>query len=433
MKKTLLSTLLASTIGLLSWQTFAANDLQDIYQLATQKDPTVLRSAASRDRAVASIDVSRAALLPSVTGRAGFNRSSQDSFDFDGPNTLSANVTLNQSLFSWSNWGKLDRAEKVALQVQTAYDSEVQNLIVRVTEAYFNVLGASDDLGFAQAEKRSIERQLEQTKQRFAVGLTAITDVHEAQAQFDSAVAREIGAVNKLENMREFLREITGQYHQDLAELNTDKFAPGLPSPEKVQDWVNLAQQDNLVLKSQRVLLDIANQDIDLAKAGHYPTLNLTARLGVNKTSGFDRNDDSSIGINLDVPIYSGGGVQAGVAVAQSNYVEVSQTLELNHRAVIRQVRNSFNGVNAQISSIKALEQAVVSAESALNATEAGFEVGTRTIVDVLLSTRNLFEARRNLSGARYNYIVTMLQLKQAAGSLSEQDLLAINQALTNQ
>lgn len=433
MKKTLLSTLLASTLGLLNWQTFAANDLQDIYQLATQKDPTVLRSAASRDRAAASIDVSRAALLPSVTGRAGFNRSSQDSFDFDGPNTLSANVTLNQSLFSWANWGKLDRAEKVALQVQTAYDSEVQNLIVRVTEAYFNVLGASDDLGFAQAEKRSIERQLEQTKQRFAVGLTAITDVHEAQAQFDSAVAREIGAENKLENMREFLREITGQYHQDLAELNTDKFAPGQPSPEKVQDWVSLAQQDNLVLKSQRVLLDIANQDIDLAKAGHYPTLNLTARLGVNKTSGFDRNDDSSIGINLDVPIYSGGGVQAGVAVAQSNYVEVSQTLELNHRAVIRQVRSSFNGVNAQISSIKALEQAVVSAESALNATEAGFEVGTRTIVDVLLSTRNLFEARRNLSSARYNYIVTMLQLKQAAGNLSEQDLLAINQALTTQ
>lgn len=432
MNKTLLSTLLASTIGLLSWQAFAADDLRDIYQLATQKDPIVLRSAASRDRAAASIDVSRAALLPNVTGKAGYSRRDQDGFGFDGPNTLSASVTLSQSLFSWADWGRLERAEKVALQVQTVYDSEVQNLIVRVTSAYFQVLGAADSVGFAEAEKRSIERQLEQTKQRFAVGLTAITDVHEAQAQYDSAVAREIIAQNELENAREFLREITGQYHQELAELNTDKFAPGRPSPEKVQDWVSLAQDNNLVLKSQRVLLDIADQDIALAKAGHYPTLNLNAEIGANKASGFDRADNSSVGINLIVPIYSGGGVEAGVAVAQSNYVEVSQTLELNHRAVIRQVRSSFNGVNAQISSIRALEQAVVSAESALNATEAGFEVGTRTIVDVLLSTRNLFEAKRNLASARYTYILSMMQLKQAAGNLTEQDLLAVNQALTD-
>ncbi|MGI5309000.1 outer membrane channel protein TolC [Rheinheimera sp. WS51] len=433
MKQTLLSSFFATTIGLLSWHSYAADDLQDIYQLATQKDPTVLRAAASRDRAAAGIDVSRAVLLPNVTGSAGYGRSDNDGFGFDGPNALTADITLRQSLFDWSNWGKLARAEKVALQVQTAYDSEVQNLLVRVTNAYFDALSAKDDLGFAEAEKRSIERQLEQTKQRFAVGLTAITDVHEAQAQYDSAVAREIIAQNELENAREFLREITGQYHQDLAQLNTDKFSTGQPSPEKVQDWVSLAQDNNLVLKSQRVLLDIAEQDIDLAKAGHYPSLNLTAQLGVTKVSGFDRADDSSIGINLAVPIYSGGGVEAGVAVAQSNYVEVSQTLELNHRAVIRQVRSSYNGVNAQISSIRALEQAVVSAQSALNATEAGFEVGTRTIVDVLLSTRNLFEAKRNLAKARYTYILSMMKLKQAAGNLSEQDLLAVNQALISE
>jgi outer membrane protein len=431
MKKTLLSTLLASSFALLSWHTAAA-DLQEIYQLATQKDPTVLRAAATRDAAALNIDVSRASLLPNITASASFGRDDRSSSSFDAPNSSSASITLQQSLFNWGDWGRLSRAEQVALQVQTVYDSEVQNLIVRVTQSYFNVLGAIDDLGFAQAEKRAIERQLEQTKQRFAVGLTAITDVHEAQAQYDSAVAREIAAENELENAREFLREITGQYHEDLALLNTDKFSPGSPSPAAVQDWVKLAQDYNLVLKSQRVLLDIADKDIDLAKAGHYPTLGLTARMGTGKVSGADRVDSSSVGIELAVPIYSGGGVSAGVEVAKANYVEVGQTLELNHRAVIRQVRSSFNGVNAQISSIRALEQAVVSAESALNATEAGFEVGTRTIVDVLQSTRNLFEARRNLSSARYTYIVTMLQLKQAAGSLSEQDLAAINQALTN-
>jgi len=431
MKKTLLNTLLASSFGLFSLQISAA-DLQEIYQLATQKDPTVLRAAASRDRAARGIDVSRASLLPSITASASFGRNDSSSYGLDAPNANSASISLAQSLFDWGRWERLNRAEQVALQVQTAYDSEVQNLIVRVTNTYFDVLSAVDDLGFAQAEKRAIERQLEQTKQRFAVGLTAITDVHEAQAQYDSAVAREIAAENELENAREFLREITGQYHESLASLNTDKFSPGTPSPSQVQDWVKLAQDNNLTLKSQRVLLDIADKDITLAETGHYPTLSLSAELGTGKVSGMDRSESSSAGISLAVPIYSGGGVNAEVEVAKANYVEVSQTVELNHRAVIRQVRSSFNGVNAQISSIKALEQAVVSAESALNATETGFEVGTRTIVDVLQSTRNLFEARRNLSGARYNYIVTMLQLKQAAGNLSEQDLMAVNQALTN-
>lgn len=431
MKKNLLTTLIASSFGLFSLN-LAAADLQEIYQLATQKDPTVLRAAASRDRAALGIDVSRASLLPSVTASASFGRDDKSGYNLDAPNSTSASVTLKQSLFNWGNWERLDRAEQVALQVQTAYDAEVQGLIVRVTESYFNVLKAVDDLGFAQAEKRAIERQLEQTKQRYAVGLTAITDVHDAQAQFDSAVASEIAAENAVTNAREFLREITGQYHEELASLNTTKFSPSNPTPTNIQEWVQLAQDYNLVLKSQRILLDIADKDIDLAKTGHYPTLDLSATLGTAKTSGFERGESSSAGITLAVPIYSGGGTSAGVDVAKANYVEVSQTLELNHRSVIRQVRNSYNGVNALISSIRALEQAVVSAESALNATETGFEVGTRTIVDVLQSTRNLFNARRNLSGARYNYIVTILKLKQAAGNLSEADLTAVNQALTN-
>lgn len=431
MKKTLLSTLVLSSLSLFSLQA-AAQNLQDIYQLATQKDPTVLRAAASRDSAVASIDVSRATLLPQVNLSASYGRNDRASHSFDGPNSLGGDITLNQSLFNWGNWKNLSRAEKFALQSQTTYDSEVQALIVRVTQAYFDVLKASDDLGFAQAEKRSIERQLEQTKQRFAVGLTAITDVHEAQAQFDSAVAREISAENGLENAREYLREITGQYHDQLDALNTSRFAPGTPTPSTIREWVNMAQDNNLILKAQRLLLEIADLEIERAKAGHYPTLGLSASLGTSKPSGLDRTDTSSVGVSLNVPIFSGGGTQAGVEVARANYVEVSQTLELNYRGVMRQVRISYNSVNALLSSIRALEQAVISAESALKATEAGFEVGTRTIVDVLLSTRNLFDARRNLSSARYDYILAMLQLKQAAGNLTEQDLLAVNQALGN-
>jgi outer membrane protein len=431
MKKTLLSTLVLSSLSLFSLN-LSAEDLQTVYQLATQKDPVVQRAAASRDAATARIDVSKARLLPSIVFGADVSRTSRDNLRFSGENSVGAGIQARQSLFDWSNWQGLDRAEKIALQSQTIYDAEVQALIVRVTDAYFSVLKARDNLTFVAAEKRSVERQLEQTKQRFAVGLTAITDVHEAQAQFDSVVAREISSENALENAREALREITGQYHAQVAQLDTDKFAASRPSPEVVTDWVSIAQENNLALKAQRIALDVSALDIDLAKSGHLPTLDASANLGVTKVSGIDRSDNSSIGINLSVPIYAGGGIEAGVRVAQANYVEVSQAFEQTHRSVVRQVRSSFNDVNSQMSVIRALEQAVISAQSALQATEAGFEVGTRTIVDVLLSTRNLFDAQRNLSGARYDYILAQLQLKQAAGNLTEQDLLAINSALIN-
>ncbi|WP_423187532.1 outer membrane channel protein TolC [Alishewanella sp. d11] len=431
MKKTLISTLVLSSLSLFSLN-LSAEDLKTVYQLATQKDPVVQRAAATRDAAAARIDVSKASLLPTISLDIEAGRSTRENLRFSSDNAVGATLQARQSVFSWTNWQNLSRAEKVALQNQTVYDAELQSLILRVTNAYFDVLKANDNLTFVAAEKRSVERQLEQTKQRFAVGLTAITDVHEAQAQFDSVVAREINSENQLENAREALREITGQYHEQVAQLNTDKFSTSRPTPEAATDWVSIAEQNNLTLKAQRIALDVSALDIDLAKAGHLPTLTANASVGVTKVSGVDRADTSSLGLTLAVPIYSGGGIEANVRVAQANYVEVSQALEQSHRSVVRQIRSSFNNVNSQMSQIRALEQAVISAQSALQATEAGFEVGTRTIVDVLLSTRNLFDAQRNLSGARYDYILAQLQLKQAAGNLSEQDLLAINNALTN-
>ncbi len=451
MKKTLLSTLLATSFTMFSAQ--AADNLQSIYQLAMQKDPQLLKAMATRDAAKQGIDVSKASLLPQVNFSTGYTKTMSESPEFlesgivvvDGENTgWDARVALQQSLFDWSNWKNLDTAEKRALQSQTNLDAATQALIVRVSQAYFNVLKAVDDLGFAEAEKRAIERQLEQTKQRFAVGLTAITDVHEAQAQFDSALAREITAQNNLETAREALREITGQYHDELASLNTDKFSTQTPSPATADEWVKLAEQLNLSLKANKLALEIADNDIERAKAGHYPTASLDASWstrdteventidGQTLTTNLPRLDTKQIGVTLSVPIYSGGATTAQTSVARANYVAASQDLELSYRTAVRQVRSSFNDINANIATIRALEQAVISAESALNATEAGFEVGTRTIVDVLQSTRNLFEARRNLSGARYNYIIAILTLKQAAGNLSEQDLQAINQALAS-
>jgi outer membrane protein len=452
MKKTFLSTLMLSSLAVFSVNSMADN-LAAVYQLATQKDPQLLRAMAVRDAAKQRIDISKARLLPQVNLTAGYSKSMAERSTFindglvivDNESTgWDAQVNLSQSIFDWTNWKNLNTAEKLAMQSQTILDAAAQGLIVRVSQNYFNVLKAVDDLGFAGAEKRAIERQLEQTKQRFAVGLTAITDVHEAQAQFDSAVAREIAAQNMLETARETLREITGQYHSELASLDTTKFETVQPSPATADAWVTLAEQLNLTLKANKLALDIAQNDIENAKAGHYPTLSLDATygtgdseskntlLGNTETTNLPRLDNSRIGLNLRVPLYSGGATTAATDEARANYVAASQDLEQSYRTAVRQVRVSFNDINANISTIRALEQAVISAESALNATEAGFEVGTRTIVDVLQSTRNLFEARRNLSGARYNYVIAILSLKQAAGNLSEQDLLSINQALTN-
>ena len=294
---------------------------------------------------------------------------------------------------------------------------------------------AKDSLIFVQAEKRAIERQLEQTKQRFNVGLTAITDVHEAQANFDNTVAQEIITENVVELRLEQMREITGKYHSNISILNTENFSASRPSPEGVDNWLKIAEEKNLDLMVRNFSKDIAKDDIASAKAGHYPTLSLSGSYGRNDTeingnSDFPARDNNSIGLTLSVPIYSGGAVTARTAQARYRFVAASEDLELAYRSTVRSVRSAYNDVIAATSTIRALKQAVVSADSALKATEAGFDVGTRTIVDVLNSTRNQFDARQRLASARYDFISAILDLKRASGNLTEQDLVDINRGL---
>ncbi len=431
MKKTVLSSLVCAALGLFSLQASAEN-LQNIYQLALKKDPAVLKSAAQRDVSTASVDISKANFLPTIAFSSTIGKSRETVAGVTSPTGTgyTNQITVRQTIFDWGDWSRLSTAEKQALQGQTYYNASLQALIVRVSQAYFAVLSANDDLTFVVAEKRAVERQLEQTRERYQVGLTAITDLHEAQAQFDAVVAREISATNLLENAKEALQEITGEYHSTLEPLNTVRFKPTAPQPSNAADWVAIAEENNLDLKARKLAVEIAQNDIDLAQSGHYPTLGLNASKTLNDSSrSFQRNEDS-VGVTLSVPIYSGGATEAGVDVQRANYVATSEDLELGHRSVLRQIRSSYNNVGAAIAGIKALEQSVISAESALKATEAGFEVGTRTIVDVLVSTRNLFDARRNLTKSRYDYILAVLSLKQAAGTLTEDDLGLVNQAL---
>lgn len=430
MKKSLLALLVGFSV---TSQVFA-DDLYQVYQQALQSDPATLQSQARKDAAFASIGRSRASLLPQIDFTLSASKNGGDS-DTEGNQ---AGIRLTQSIYSAANWAGLDRAELIASQSEASYGAAKQDLILRTVSSYFNVLQAMDDLEFAQSEKRAIERQLEQTKQRFEVGLTAITDVHEAQAQYDTSVASEISAQNAVEINLEALREITGNYHRSVSVLDTDKFSASQPMPANVLDWLKIAEEKNLQLMTSKLGVDISKQSIDIASAGHYPTVGLTASLnsGGDQFSDFgtsNRYNTSSIGVSVNVPIYSGGGTKAGVDVAKFNFVESSEERERTYRSVERSVRSNYYDVTAAISRIKAFEQAVVSAESALKATEAGFDVGTRTIVDVLNSTRNLFDARRNLSRVRYGYVTSILALKLAAGTLSEQDVIDINQGLKNQ
>ncbi|MBA6340805.1 outer membrane channel protein TolC [Colwellia sp. MB02u-10] len=427
-----------------------AEDLLSVYQQAQASDPVVLRAHAQYLATEEGIEQARSVLLPQVYGSASYTESesefipTSDTGQSSGllltnkSDTTSYGINLDMELYNHSTWLKLDNAKKVAHQSDVSYQLAKQDLIVRVTQAYFQVLSSKDDLEFSKAEKAAIERQLEQTKQRFSVGLTAITDVHEAQAQYDNAVTSEIRSENQVFNAEEALRVITNVYPRDLNILNTERFSTSRPYPDSANEWQQTAEAKNLELIAERINIDIAKENINIAKSGHYPTLSLNGSYGSreqdNEVNSLNFNnpalDSHSIGVSLYVPIYSGGAISSSVRQAQSNYVAASQNMEQTHRNVVRNTRNAYNTVITAVSAIKSLEQAVVSAQSALKATEAGFEVGTRTIVDVLNSTRNLYDAKRNLSSTRYNYIQNVLALKRAGGTITEQDLADINQGL---
>lgn len=428
----LLPLFISAAIGSLSSSAFA-DTLAEVYDQAKQNDPTLLRSAAQRDAAFEAVTSSRSTLLPQINLTANYdiNRGDRNSASNDSDG-WGAGIGFTQELYKRSSWITLDTAEKTARQADSSYAAEQQGLILRVATAYFEVLRAQDNLEFVRAEKAAVARQLEQTKQRFEVGLSAITDVHDAQAQYDAVLADEVLAENTLTNNYEGLREITGQEHSNLSILDTDRFSAS-KSSESAVALVEQAQEKNLSLLAARISQDIAKDNISLESSNHLPTLNLKGGYNLTDTnadSGDTETDNFNIGLQLDVPLYTGGKTTSLTKQAEYNYVAASEDLEATYRSVVKDVRAFNNNISASIGALRAYEQSVVSAQSALEATEAGFDVGTRTIVDVLDSTRRLYDANKNLSDARYNYILSVLQLRQAVGTLSEQDIVDVNAGL---
>ena len=417
-----------------------AENLLQVYQQARTSNPDLRKSAADRDAAFEKINEARSPLLPQLGLGADYTYTN----GFRDSNGVNSNVTsgslqLTQSLFDMSKWRALTLQEKAAGIQDVTYQTDQQTLILNTATAYFNVLSAIDSLSYTEAQKQAIYRQLDQTTQRFNVGLVAITDVQNARSQYDTVLANEVTARNNLDNAVEALRQVTGNYYPELASLNVDSFKTD--KPQGVNSLLKEAENRNLSLLQARLNQDLAREQIRQAQDGHLPTLDLTASTGVSNTSysgsktnssQYNDNDagQNKIGLSFSLPLYQGGMVNSQVKRAQYNFVGASEQLESAHRSVVQTVRSSFNNINASISSINAYKQAVVSAQSSLDAMEAGYSVGTRTIVDVLDATTTLYNAKQQLSSARYNYLINQLNIKNALGTLNEQDLLALNNTL---
>ncbi len=447
--------LLLAALALFTPQKSQAESLLDIYQRALQNDPRIHEAEARRLAALEAEPQARGALFPQIdfSGSITESESSGTSVDADATGNFGTfssesesevtqwQVSLRQTLFRWDQIVGLRRADKIVAKAEADREAAQQDLIVRVTEAYFNVLAAEDRLRAVNADKQAISRQLEQAKQRFDVGLIAITDVQESQAAFDLATAREIGAKRELATARELLREITGDYVTEL-KAPKENFPLDPPNPVAEEDWIELSMEQNLALVAARLDEELARDQIALQRTGHYPTVDLVVTKGdrdtdsdrsVNGSPFFpaDSNGDSdSIGVQVTVPLFSGGQTNSRVKQAIYEHRAQRKVLERVTRETEREARDSYLGVLSEISRVKALEQAVASSRTALEATEAGFDVGTRTIVDVLDSQFALYQAITNFYQARYDYILNSMRLRQAAGSLQIQDLERLDQFL---
>ncbi|MGD9299025.1 MAG: TolC family outer membrane protein, partial [Thiohalocapsa sp.] len=411
-----------------------AEDLLAVYDLAVDSDPT-LREAEQTLYATREIKPqARALLLPNfgVTGEVdyqnvdasgtgvtgSFNRS-------DSYSTQRLAAVVNQSVYDRGNWVRLSQADDTIAQAEAAYRSAQIDLMVRTTQAYFGVLEAADRVRVEEALVAANERQLEQSKQRFEVGLVAITDVNDSQAAFDRSRANLITAENALNNAWEALRRIIGPVSVPLARLG-DQLPLAPPQPNDINIWAETALANNYAIIAARESAEAARKDIEIERSGYYPSVDLQAGYDVSR-SGAQFNTDSDtgfVGLTLNVPIYQGGAVASRTRQAGHQFRAAQDRLDQQRRAVINQVKDAFRGIISSISDVRARQAAIVSARSSLESTQAGLEVGTRTQVDVLNAQRALFQAEFDYLAARYDYIINGVLLHQATSTLTR-DVLA--------
>ncbi|MCP4488221.1 MAG: TolC family outer membrane protein [Gammaproteobacteria bacterium] len=411
-----------------------AQDLIDVYNQALQQDAQLRIAESEYLAATEALPVASSAYLPQVNFSANVTSSDSDSGSTGDDGTTDSygyTLSLFQNIYNAETIALVDIAEAQVAKAEADLAVSRQDLIIRVAERYFGILASEDNLELAIAEKNAIGRQLEQAQKRFEVGLIAITDVHEAQARYDSAVAQQLLAKNLLDNASQALQVIIAETPDlQLAQLG-DELELGIPAPEDSRLWVEVALKNNNGLVSSLATLNVAKYTRAQLASSDTPTLDFTASYTdtsiESDISGEYDQEDLALQIELNVPLYTGGRISAQKQQAESEYQAAKDATLLQQRLTSQQTRDAYLGVVSGISQVKALRQALSSSTTALEATEAGFEVGTRTSVDVLVSLRETYAARRDYASSRYDYLINILRLKQASGLLNVDDLLEIN------
>ncbi len=424
-------------VTLSCWQSASAVDLKEVYKLALQNDAELMIAESNYIAAIQALPLAESGRRPQIffnaDGRA--NESDNSETGTNSSDNIGYSVNLTQSIYDSSIDGDVNIAEANTRAELARLKSARQSLVLRVSVTYFSILAAGDNVEFTYAERNAISRQLEEAQKRFEVGLIAITDVQEAQASFDNAEAQVILAENILENSFQALVVLTADSSiRELSPLG-EVLKLSLPDPVTVQAWVLLALNNNLDLLAAQESLNAARFERDKSNRNRNPTLDFIASYGSDDRNddllGDSRQDDLIVGIELQVPLYAGGRIPAERAQSEASYRSAQNTLLLQSRLTQQQSSTAYLNVVSGISQVKALKQAFKSSQIALEATQAGFEVGTRTSVDVLISLRETFRTQRDYAGARYQYVLNKLRLKQTAGILEESDLDDANNSLT--
>ena len=418
-------------------------DLLAVYHQALANDPALASALSANKAAQEIIEQGKALYRPTVSFTAGVNNSRTkirylDSSLQDGSSnfdTYRAGVEARQPIYRKQNLVQMDQAKVQVSQADKQYNLSQQTLILRTTEAYFEVLIAQDKIDLIRAQKEAILSQLDQANATFEVGTATITDVNEAQARYDLIVAQEIAAVNEHQIAKRAVQAITGEIPETLATVKTDIQVVSLQ--QNMQDWQEIARQNNLNIQIQQDNLKLAEQEIELKSAGHLPTLDAVASYTDNYTNGspsvFSTGNElknATIGLQFEIPIYQGGAVSSQVRQAAYNKQKAQDDLDLARRQTDLETQRTYLNLDTSIAQVKALEQALISSQSQLDSTKLGYEVGVRTSVDVLNAQQQLYSAKRDLLQARYNYLVNIVRLKSASGLVAEADLVEINQQL---
>jgi len=426
-------------IALLGWsQTVSAKDLVTVYKLALENDAELQIAEADYLTAIQAVPFARASSKPQISLNANAAASEVDNSESGSSSETNTGYSLNltQSLYDNVVTGNINAAEATSAAQLARVQAARQSLVLRVAQTYFGILAAHDNVEFTEAERTSIARQLEQAEKRFEVGLIAITDVHEAQARFDTSDAQAILAENILENSYQALVVITGEDNiRNLARLGGE-LKLEVPQPTDSEAWVKLALEFNRDLLAAQQNLNAARFERDKNARRGYPTLDLVARYSDSDfNSDDDFRDDSSqedvtVGLELEIPLYTGGRISSEQARSESEYSSAQNAVLLQNRLATQQARTAYLDVVSGISSVKAFKQALASTKIALEATQAGFDVGTRTSVDVLIAVRETFRAQLEYAASRYLFLINSLKLRQAAGILQEDDLVEIDRWL---